>query len=184
MILAISRELRIVCTILFRISVPEDFHLVLKNYTRKGYRVIAAAFRPLPSSINYTKMQRLSREEVESDLIFLGLIVLENKLKPETTPVISKLKEANLRLVIVTGNCDETNRRENSKYVFTKYMFIGDNLLTAVSVARDCGIILPEQDVVAIQCVESPVPHIYYTYADVSPITSSISSPAVSFYTL
>lgn len=48
-------------------------------------------------------MQRLSREEVESDLIFLGLIVLENKLKPETTPVISKLRDANIRIVIVTG---------------------------------------------------------------------------------
>lgn len=48
-------------------------------------------------------MQRLAREEVENDLVFLGLIVLENKLKPETTPVISKLKDANLRLVIVTG---------------------------------------------------------------------------------
>lgn len=83
--------------------VPSDFHSVLENYTRKGYRVIAAAFRPLPSSINYTKMQRLSREEVETDLILLGLIVLENKLKPETTPVISKLKDANLRIVIVTG---------------------------------------------------------------------------------
>jgi len=56
----------------------------------------------------------------------------------------------------------------------------GDNLLTAVSVGRDCGIILPEQDVIAVQCVETPVPNIYYTYADVSPITSSISSPAVS----
>ncbi|XP_065220053.1 polyamine-transporting ATPase 13A3-like isoform X2 [Planococcus citri] len=145
-----------ICNLCVPESVPADFHAVLKNYTRKGYRVIATAFRPLPSSVNYTKMQRLSREEVESELVFLGLIVLENKLKPETTPVISKLKDANLRLVIVTG----------------------DNLLTAVSVARDCGIILPEQDVIAIQCVEAPVPHIYYTYADVSPITSSISSPA------
>lgn len=76
---------------------------MLKNYTRKGYRVIAAAYRPLSPNINYTKMQRLSREEVETDLIFLGLIVLENKLKPETTPVISKLRDANIRIVIVTG---------------------------------------------------------------------------------
>lgn len=59
-------------------------------------------------------------------------------------------------------------------------IILGDNLLTAVSVGRDCGIILPEQDVIAIQCVETPVPHIYYTYADVSPITSSINSPVVS----
>lgn len=82
---------------------PENFHAILKSYTRKGYRVIATAYRPLPSNVNYTKMQRLSREDVEKDLILLGLVVLENKLKPETTPVISKLKNANLRVVIVTG---------------------------------------------------------------------------------
>lgn len=164
---------------------------MLKNYTRKGYRVIAAAFRPLPAGVNYMKMQRLSREEVETDLIFLGLIVLENKLKLETTPVISKLKDANLRIVIVTG---ERYVSGNSISIFYPYCIeclivmdfysfsnaIGDNLLTAVSVGRDCGIIQPEQDVIAINCVETPVPHIYYTYADVSPITSSINSPAVS----
>ena len=100
--LSISFANHLICS--FNVfAVPDNFHSVLKNYTRKGYRVIAAAFRPLPASINYTKMQRLSREEVETDLILLGLIVLENKLKPETTPVISKLKDAKLRIVIVTG---------------------------------------------------------------------------------
>ena len=42
-------------------------------------------------------------DAVESDLIFVGLIVFENKLKPETTPVIRELHDANIRTVMVTG---------------------------------------------------------------------------------
>lgn len=48
-------------------------------------------------------MQRLTREEVETDLCFLGLVVLENRLKPQTTGVISVLRGANIRTVMVTG---------------------------------------------------------------------------------
>ena len=43
------------------------------------------------------------REQVECDLTFLGLLVMENRLKPETTPVIRQLSEANIRTIMVTG---------------------------------------------------------------------------------
>ena len=45
------------------------------------------------------------REEVEVDLTFLGLIVLENRLKPETTGVMKILKKAAIRTIMVTGKC-------------------------------------------------------------------------------
>jgi len=45
----------------------------------------------------------LCSDAVESDLEFIGLIVFENKLKPETTPVIRELHDANIRSVMVTG---------------------------------------------------------------------------------
>jgi cation-transporting ATPase 13A3/4/5 len=43
------------------------------------------------------------REQVECDLTFLGLLVMENRLKPETAPVIQQLLEANMRTIMVTG---------------------------------------------------------------------------------
>ena len=43
------------------------------------------------------------RDMVECDLEFSGLIIMKNSLKPETTPVISVLKNANIRTVMVTG---------------------------------------------------------------------------------
>lgn len=59
------------------------------------------------------------REEVENDLTFLGFIILENKLKPVTNSVIEHLHSANIKTVMITG----------------------DNILTAISVAKQCNII-------------------------------------------
>lgn len=43
------------------------------------------------------------REEVESDLTFLGLLIMENRLKRETKPVLEELSAARIRTVMVTG---------------------------------------------------------------------------------
>ena len=47
----------------------------------------------------------MDSDAVESDLTFVGLIVFENKLKPETTPIIHELQDADIRTVMVTGMC-------------------------------------------------------------------------------
>lgn len=49
------------------------------------------------------QVQKVQREVIETDLNFLGLIVLENRLKPETFPCIQALNEANIRVIMVTG---------------------------------------------------------------------------------
>lgn len=59
------------------------------------------------------------REVAESDLQFLGFIVFENKLKPGTAPNIHTLRAAHLACRMVTG----------------------DNVRTAISVARECGLV-------------------------------------------
>lgn len=46
---------------------------------------------------------KIHRDEMEKDLEFLGLLILENRLKPETTGVIKILKEARLKVVMITG---------------------------------------------------------------------------------
>ena len=44
----------------------------------------------------------------------MGFLIMQNKLKPATTAIIDKLQEAHIRTIMVTG----------------------DNVLTAISVAR------------------------------------------------
>ncbi|XP_036234202.1 polyamine-transporting ATPase 13A3 isoform X2 [Bactrocera oleae] len=109
-------------------SLPENYSQQLAFFAKRGYRIIAMAFKPLSPKMSYIKAQRLAREIVESDLEFLGFVVMENRLKPDTSEVIASLTNANIRTVMITG----------------------DNLLTAISVARDCGIVSADQAVVTV----------------------------------
>lgn len=125
-------------------TVPDDFHDVLESYTQEGYRVIALAHKIL--KLSYTKVMKVQRDEIECDLTLLGLIVLENRLKPDTTPCIETLNEAEIRVIMVTG----------------------DNILTALSVAKDCGILTPGQSVIQINADNELVPNLYYTLTNTS----------------
>ncbi|XP_031832819.1 polyamine-transporting ATPase anne boleyn isoform X2 [Nomia melanderi] len=129
-------------------SIPADFSAILQEYTSEGYRVIALAHKSL-NRLPYAKVQRLSRESAESDLTFLAFVVMENRLKPESTPVINALNAACIKTVMVTG----------------------DNMLTALSVARDCEIVRPGVPVIAVSATQQnqTKPQIYFTNSNSQP---------------
>ncbi|XP_066547318.1 polyamine-transporting ATPase 13A2 isoform X2 [Amia ocellicauda] len=106
-----------VASLCHRDSVPAGFSETLKQFTSEGFRVLALAHRPL--ELSDSELQVMEREAVESELQFLGFLVMRNLLKPETAPVITTLRSACLRTVMATG----------------------DNILTAVNVARGCGMV-------------------------------------------
>jgi len=60
-----------------------------------------------------------NREEIELDFTFIGFLIVENRLKPITTSIIDELHRAEVKTIMVTG----------------------DNVLTAISVARQCHIV-------------------------------------------
>ncbi|XP_053566201.1 probable cation-transporting ATPase 13A4 [Bombina bombina] len=112
-------------------SVPQSFSKRLDFYTMKGFRVIALAYRVL-----YTQdcpvFEALERKEMESDLTFLGFLIMENLLKPESNSVLEELNAANIRTVMVTG----------------------DNLQTAVTVGRNSGMITSANKLILIEATE------------------------------
>ncbi|XP_029084793.1 cation-transporting ATPase 13A2 isoform X1 [Monodon monoceros] len=109
-------------------TVPTDFAQMLQSYTAAGYRVVALASKPLPIAPNMEAAQQLTRDAVEWRLSLLGLLVMQNLLKPQTTPVIQALRRTCIRTVMVTG----------------------DNLQTAVTVAQACGMVGPQERLVII----------------------------------
>uniref|UniRef100_A0A8C1XYX6 ATPase 13A3 n=1 Tax=Cyprinus carpio TaxID=7962 RepID=A0A8C1XYX6_CYPCA len=84
-------------------TVPEDFAEVLEDYTKQGFRVIALAHRRLESKLTFHKVQNINRDQIEKNMDFLGLIIMQNKLKTETPGVLEDLRRANIRTVMVTG---------------------------------------------------------------------------------
>ncbi|XP_016338212.1 probable cation-transporting ATPase 13A3 isoform X3 [Sinocyclocheilus anshuiensis] len=128
-------------------TVPEDFAEVLEDYTKQGFRVIALAHRRLESKLTFHKVQNINRDQIEKNMDFLGLIIMQNKLKTETPGVLEDLRHANIRTVMVTG----------------------DNMLTAISVARDCSMIQPQDRVIiadALPPKDGQTAKINWHYAD------------------
>ncbi len=64
--------------------------------------MIALGYKPL-SAVPKLDKDAL-RLEVERDLTFAGLVMLENKLKRETAPTLALLKAARVRTVMITGD--------------------------------------------------------------------------------
>ncbi|XP_032302478.1 probable cation-transporting ATPase 13A4 isoform X2 [Coturnix japonica] len=112
-------------------TVPPNFESKLLFYTAQGFRVIGVACKSLQVEKQSTD---LTREEVESDLTFLGLLIMENRLKRETKPVLEELSAAHIRSVMVTG----------------------DNIQTAVTVARNAGMISPTNRVILVEANKIP----------------------------
>ncbi|CAH1644254.1 unnamed protein product [Spodoptera littoralis] len=109
-------------------TLPENFSSVLNEYTSNGFRVIGLAHKKLDRKMKWVDAQRVKRSNLECDMAFLGFLVMQNSLKPETTQVIRELHEASMRLIMVTG----------------------DNIMTAMSVARGCLMVQPHQKLVLI----------------------------------
>ncbi|KAJ2007140.1 hypothetical protein GGI04_000040 [Coemansia thaxteri] len=101
-------------------TVPADYERTMNEYTQHGYRVIALAGKTIKRS--WRSAVTLDRAEAERDLVFMGFLVFENKLKATTASVLCELREARIRMVMCTG----------------------DNPLTAVSVACECSLVVPD----------------------------------------
>lgn len=120
-------------------TVPKGFDEAARALAHAGYRVIALAWRnidarDLPSGKGGGKQagggwgrlqavakqaKHLPRSVAETGLISAGFLVLDSPLKADTTAVITHLREASMRCIMITG----------------------DAALTAVAVSKKCGII-------------------------------------------
>jgi cation-transporting P-type ATPase 13A2 len=102
-------------------SVPADFPAVLASYTKLGFRVLAAASKPYSGPLPMPGSDASSlRAGAEAGLTFLGLIVLDNPLKPQSGPTVARLRsEAGAWMAMVTG----------------------DNPVAAVCIARQCKLV-------------------------------------------
>ncbi|XP_067398911.1 probable cation-transporting ATPase 13A4 [Emydura macquarii macquarii] len=112
-------------------TVPSSFACELQFYAAQGFRVIGLAYKILQAA---RQAAGITREEVESDLTFLGLLIMENRLKAETKPVLEELSAARIRSVMVTG----------------------DNIQTAITVAKNAGMISHTSQVILVEANELP----------------------------
>lgn len=100
-------------------TLPNDFTSSLRASAKAGIYQISMAMKELPAGIE-SNLARLSRDEIEKDLTFIGVVNFKNVLRDETPAVIQELEDGEVRCVMVTG----------------------DSVLTGICIARESGIIM------------------------------------------
>ncbi|KAI7857465.1 hypothetical protein BDC45DRAFT_435556 [Circinella umbellata] len=106
-------------------NIPFDYDQHASKLAREGCYVLAMAHRNLGNQINRDIVCGWTREQLESDVSLLGLVLFKNMLKPDTTEAIAELKQGDIQTVMITG----------------------DNALTGVSIAQACGMLPSDKPV-------------------------------------
>ena len=104
-------------------TIPENFNDILNSFTSKGYRVLGMSGKSL--IMNFIECQSIKRDEVERNMIFLGFLIVQNKLKEKTKEYLEKYDNADLSMIMATG----------------------DNILTAIRVSKECNLIKHNEEI-------------------------------------
>ena len=105
-------------------SIPINYDEIHRRYTLQGFRVLACATKLISNTSTKEKEEEIiCNEEYQNyknnDLIFLGLILFQNKIKTHTKKVLQKLKNDGLFPIISTG----------------------DNAFTSISLVKECNLV-------------------------------------------
>eukprot|EP00611_Tribonema_gayanum_P021486 TRINITY_DN4145_c0_g1_i1.p1 TRINITY_DN4145_c0_g1~~TRINITY_DN4145_c0_g1_i1.p1 ORF type:complete len:1512 (-),score=326.72 TRINITY_DN4145_c0_g1_i1:375-4688(-) len=95
-------------------TVPAGHQARLSDMAAQGYRVLACATKVL-RGIDATRASHLQQAALETGMAFAGFLVMGNQVKAQTGAVLQAVTRAGVRQCMITG----------------------DNVLTAVAVARD-----------------------------------------------
>jgi calcium-translocating P-type ATPase len=96
----------------------KDAAHAFETYAAQGLRVLGVAFREAPGTDE--------RDDVEDDLVFLGLVALEDPPRPGVADAVARCRQAGIRVVVISG----------------------DHGLTTAAVARRVGIAGPTPHVI------------------------------------
>jgi Ca2+-transporting ATPase len=91
-----------------RIKVLDDEHRLLIGGTnaslaQQALRILGVAYRPLGQPVSSNE-----DEDVERDLIFLGLLAMKDPLRPEAREAVRLCRQAGIRTAMITGDHKET----------------------------------------------------------------------------
>jgi magnesium-transporting ATPase (P-type) len=129
-------------------SLPRDFGDAVRESAKEAtYQITMASKVISPSVVN-----SITRDEIEKDLLFVGVINFKNILRPETAGVISHLEEGEVQCIMVTG----------------------DSIHTGIRIAKECGLVSDR----VLLCTSTDPSSGEFTWVDESDAT--VSLPAMN----
>lgn len=106
------------------ISALQRLEKIYEDFSRKGQRVLAVAYRELEGDTSIVKFSQI--ENIFSDLVFVGFIALHDPIRTGVRATIVQARQAGIKVVMITG----------------------DHKYTAETVARELGFRIDHQKIV------------------------------------
>jgi magnesium-transporting ATPase (P-type) len=100
-------------------TVPNTFEESLRKASESAVYQLAIAFKAVRGGTNAPYHIQPTRDDIEKDLFFGGFLNFRNSLRDDSPEVLQELKEAKIPTAMITG----------------------DNVLTAITIAREAGMI-------------------------------------------
>lgn len=103
----------------------EKIGKINESLAKEGLRILAIAYK--------TSTKKISKDDAEKDLVFLGLVCLNDPPRPDAVQAVELCKQAGIKVVMITG----------------------DHKLTALAIAKEMGIYEPGSKVLTGKELES-----------------------------
>jgi magnesium-transporting ATPase (P-type) len=132
-------------------TMPEGFDASLEQTAKEGIYQISIAMKELSNDVA-SSLTIITRDEIESNLLFVGVVNFKNVLREETPAVIRELWQGNVKPTMLTG----------------------DSVMTGISIARECGIIKSNESVILGKSVTASGVIEWYDDSD-----AKVSAPTV-----
>lgn len=82
---------------------PSNFDDIYLHYAREGSRVLCLGYKEL-GNLTHQQLRDMNRNDVESELKFVGFVIISCPLKPDTKAVVKEILNSSHYITMITGD--------------------------------------------------------------------------------
>lgn len=123
-------------------TIPPNYDALVTEYSQKGYRLLSLGFKDFQEK----DLSKIDPTQIEKNFNFIGFLLMNNPIKPETKDVINSLKKVDIECKMITG----------------------DNIYTSLNVACASGLLEPFENIfLGVYSIKTDsIKYIFFTHQE------------------